>query len=129
MAGIRRKNVDALALALASGDSVVEAAAKANMAERTAYRRAAEPGFHERVQTLRGDMMKNAMARLAAGMTEAVDVLRALLKASAESVRLSAARTLLDMGVKVRGAEMEERVNKLETILDQVRSSDESKPA
>lgn len=115
MAGNGRKNADALALALAAGDSIVDAAAKAGMGERTAYRRLADPAFQQRIQTLRGEMIGQALGRMAAGMTEAADVLRALLKADAETVRLGAARSLLDLGVKMREAvELESRLDELE---------------
>ena len=129
MAGNGRKNADALALALAAGDSVPDAAAKAGMGERTAYRRLADPAFRQRIQTLRSEMIGQALGRMANGMTEAADVLRALLKADAETVRLGAARSLLDLGVKLRDAVvLQEKVKELETILEQVRGDRESKP-
>lgn len=119
MAGIGRKNADALALALAAGDSIADAAAKADMGERTAYRRLADPAFRQRIQTLRGEMIGQALGRMAAGMTEAAEVLRALLKADAETVRLGAARSLLDLGVKLRdAAELEQRLAALETRIN-----------
>jgi hypothetical protein len=53
---------------------------------------------------------------MASAMTEAADVLRALLKAEGETVRLGAARSLLDLGVKLRDAvELEHRLAALET--------------
>ena len=110
MAGNGRRNADALALALAAGDSIAEAAAKAGMGERTAYRWLADPALRQRIQTLRGDMVGRALGRMAAGMTEAADVLRAL--------RLGAARSLLDLGVKLREAvELEKRMQALEERL------------
>jgi HEAT repeat protein len=69
-------------------------------------------------------MIGQALGRMAAGMTEAADVLRALLKAEAETVRLGAARSLLDLGVKLREVvEFEERLAALER-----KAADESKP-
>jgi hypothetical protein len=124
MAGNGRKNADALALALAAGDSVPEAAVKAGMGERTAYRRLADPAFRQRIQALRGEMIGQALGRMANGMTEAADVLRALLKADAETVRLGAARSLLDLGVKLReSVELQDKVKQLESILEQVSAS------
>jgi HEAT repeat protein len=52
---------------------------------------------------------------MADGMAEAADVLRQLLAARSESVRLGAARALLELGVKLReGVELEERLRALE---------------
>lgn len=117
MAGNGRKNADALALALAAGDSIAAAAAKAGMGERTAYRRLADPAFRERIQRLRGEMIGQALGRLAAGMTEAAGVLRALLRAESESVRLGAARSLLDLGVKLReSVELQSKVDENESL-------------
>jgi hypothetical protein len=49
------------------------------------------------------------------GMTDAADVLRQLLAAKSESVRLGAARSLLELGVKLReSVELEERLRALE---------------
>jgi hypothetical protein len=115
MAEIGRKKADALALALAAGDSITEAAGKAAVSERTAYRRLADPAFCQRIQILRGEMIGRALGRMADAMTDAADVLRGLLRAEAESVRLGAARSLLDLGIKVREAvELEARLAALE---------------
>jgi HEAT repeat protein len=52
---------------------------------------------------------------MADGMAEAADMLRQLLAAKSENVRLGAARSLLELGVKLREAvELEERVRLLE---------------
>ncbi|MBM3996308.1 MAG: hypothetical protein FJ303_19470 [Planctomycetes bacterium] len=115
MAGNGRRNGDTLALALAAGDSIADAAAKAGMSERTVYRRLADPAFRKRVQTLRAEMIGRALGRMADGMTLAADVLRELLSADAESVRLGAARSILDLGLKLRDAtETEDRLAALE---------------
>jgi hypothetical protein len=117
MAGSGRRNADeALALALASGQTVRDAAAAAGVAERTATRRWADAAFRRRVAELRGDMVGRALGRMADGMTEAADVLRALLAADTPpAVRLGAARSLLELGVKLREAvELEARLTSLE---------------
>jgi hypothetical protein len=109
---------DLLALALAEGETVQAAAVKAGIGRTTAYRRLADPAFKQRIQTMRGDMIEQALGRMANSMSEAADVLRDLLKAESESVRLSAARTLLDLGAKLREAvELEERLSSLESGL------------
>jgi hypothetical protein len=115
------RNNDALALALAAGDSIAAAAAKAGMGERTAYRRLADPDFRRRVAELRAEMIGRALGKLADGMTEAADVLRQLLAGQTPpAVRLGAARSILELGVKLReSVELEQRVAALETAADQ----------
>ena len=116
MAGSGRRNADeALALALAGGQTLRAAAEAAKIAERTATRRMADPAFRRRVTELRGDMVQRSLGRMAEGMSEAADVLRQLLAAKSESVRLGAARSLLELGVKLReSVELEERLRALE---------------
>jgi hypothetical protein len=115
MAGNGRKNGDALALALAAGDTAIEAATKAGMSERTVYRRLADPAFRRHVQDLRGEMVGRALGRMTNGMSEAADVLRSLLAAESETVRLGAARSLLEIGSKLReSVELEARLQALE---------------
>src|SRR5262249_9159780 len=78
------------------------AARQANLAPRTAYRRLAQPGFRREVDGLRADMVGQALGRLTEGMTAAADTLRALLSARSESVRLAAARSILELGPRLR---------------------------
>jgi hypothetical protein len=113
----RGKGDDALALALAAGRTLRDAAAGAGIGERTAARRRADPGFRRRVDELRADLVARALGRLADGMTEAADVLRALLAAGTPpAVRLGAARSLLELGCRLReSVELEARLTALET--------------
>jgi hypothetical protein len=115
-----RRNADeALATAVASGRTLRDAAADAGVGERTATRRWADPAFRLRVSELRAGLVRNALGRMADGMTEAADVLRQLLKAQSESVRLGAARSLLELGCKLReNVELEERLQALEAQLN-----------
>jgi hypothetical protein len=118
MAGRGRRNADeALALALAGGQTLRDAAAAVGIAERTAHRRWADADFRRRVTELRGDMVSRSLGKMADGMTEAAGVLRQLLAAQSESVRLGAARSLLELGVKLReSVELEERLAALEKM-------------
>jgi hypothetical protein len=111
----RRKGETALLLALAGGQTVRDAARAAGIGERTAGRRLADPAFRLRVSAARAEMVAQALGRLAGAMTEAADTLRQLLGAEAESVRLSAARTILELGNRLReSVELEERLAALE---------------
>ena len=120
MAGSGRRSADeALALALATGQTLRGGAEAAGIAERTATRRWAEPAFRRRVAQLRGDMVQRALGRMADGMAEAADKLRALLGAQSESVQLGAARALLELGAKLReSVELEERLAALEAAAE-----------
>ena len=111
----RRKRDDILALALAAGQTLRDAAATAGIGERTATRRWADPEFRRYVADLRYEMTERALGKLADGMAEAGQVLRALLQAERESVRLGACRAILELGVKLREAvELERRLAALE---------------
>jgi hypothetical protein len=119
MAAGGRKNADAsLALALAGGDTVAEAASKAGVSERTAFRRLLDPAFRRRVAELRAAAMERASSKLADTMTQAAETLRALLRADSEAVRLGACRSILELAGKLReNIELEERVTMLEKQL------------
>jgi HEAT repeat protein len=113
-----RKNADvALATAVAAGQTLRAAAEAASVSERTAARRSADPEFQRRVADLRHDMVGRCLGRMADAMAEAADVLRALLAAESESVRLGAARALLELGMRVRDAvEVDRRLRDLEDL-------------
>jgi HEAT repeat protein len=111
-----RRNADeALALALATGATLRDAAVAAGVGERTATRRWADAAFRQHVAELRGGMAARALGKMADGMSDAADQLRQLLAAKSESVRLGAARALLELGTKLReSVELEERLAALE---------------
>ena len=111
----RRNADDLLALELAAGKTLRDAALAAGIAERTATRRWADPEFRRLVSRHRGEMVGRAVGELADGMTDAAKTLRELLACESLAVRLGAARSLLEIGVKAREAlELEERVRALE---------------
>jgi hypothetical protein len=116
MAASGRKSADAaLALALAAGLAVEAAAGQAGVSARTAYRRWADPAFQQRVAELRADMVQRALGKLADGAAAAVDTLRKLLQAKADTVKLGAARSILEQCNKLREAvELEQRLQALE---------------
>jgi len=107
---------DALALSLACGATVEAAARSAGVSERTVYRRLREPDFQKRIKEARTDLVRRSAGLLSAASGEAVRTLLALMKESAPpSVRLGAARAVLELGIKVRElAELEAEVRALE---------------
>ena len=77
-----RRNADeALAVALATGQTLPGAAVAAGIGERMATRRWANPAFRRKVSELRGGMVQRLAGLLAAGRREAVATLRSLLAA------------------------------------------------
>jgi hypothetical protein len=117
--GRRQKKSDGpLVAALAAGLSVRAAAKKAGLAERTTYRRLADPAFQAAVKDASREIVTRATARLAASSTKAVDTLRRLLGSKDERVRLSAARwTLRLLTHLLDHEELSDRVAALETRL------------
>src|SRR5436190_3955601 len=94
---------ESVALALAAGMTVGEAARRSGAGERTIKTWSATcPAFTHRVTELRAEMTSRALGRLVDGMAFAADAIRKLLTAKSESVRLSAARAVIELGTKLR---------------------------
>ncbi len=106
----------ALLVALACGATIEQAAAKCGISERTAYRRLERPEFRQQIQSLKAEMVQRAAAALTAAAMEGVKTLLELMKASNTGpVRLGAARSVIELGAKLRElAELEERIKLLE---------------
>jgi hypothetical protein len=121
-----RKADDALLLALACGLNAEQAARQAGVSVSTAYRRLDDPAFRVRLDALRRDMLARASAMLTAAAVEAVRTLADLLKpANGPAVRLNAARSVLEHGVKLRGlVEVEDRLADLEERAKEVGERD-----
>lgn len=108
---------DAAALALAAGHTIEEAAKKAGAGGRTIRTWLHDqPAFVRRIGELRAEMTGRALGRLVEGMASAADTLGYLSRrGKSEMVRLSAARAVLELGVKLRDSvELEERIAALE---------------
>ena len=104
--------------ALAAGGTVEAVAGLAGVSERTVHRRLAEPDFRRQVTAARDEMVARSVARLSATSTLAADCLRELLKARSETVRLGAARAVIELGARLREQEdLAERVRALEERL------------
>ncbi|HTU18559.1 MAG TPA: hypothetical protein VMG10_10905 [Gemmataceae bacterium] len=114
----------ALLAALAIGATVENAARKAGISERTAYRRLADPDFQARVDQLRRENLARTAGMLSGAALGSVKTLVDLAQdvSVPASVRRGAARDVLDMAVKYReSAEMEQRVAAIEKRLSQAR--------
>lgn len=108
----------ALIAALAGGATRAKAAEQAGVSESTVYRRLTDTGFCTRVQAARSEMVEQTSGRLAYLSTAAAMTLGKLLTASSETVRLGAARAILELGGKWRENEdLEARLSALEERL------------
>jgi hypothetical protein len=114
----RRSYDEPLALAIASGLSVDEAATKLGMPRTTAFRRWRDPAVKERVVQLRREMSDRAIGLLAESLCEAVTTLKQLMRDGTDSLRLKAADRLLEAGLKATIlAQLEQRIADLETAM------------
>jgi hypothetical protein len=113
---------DALAVALAAGRTLTEAAQAAGVSERTARRRWADADFRRRVSDLRGELMAEAAGRLAGSMTRAADRLAELVESKEDRTALAAAKAILGLGLLAREKldnealvrELQERLERIE---------------
>jgi hypothetical protein len=108
-----------LIMLLASGATWEVAAQKAGVSKPTVQRRLKDPAFCLRLQEFKADMVKRASGNLTAASGEAIKTLVSLLGPTIpHAVRLGAARTTLEMGIRMREvADTEERLAALEAQL------------
>jgi hypothetical protein len=108
---------EAVAVSLAAGMTLQAAAAKHKAGLTTVKTWLYTlPAFGRRVSDLRGEMTAAALGRLIDGMASAADTLGYLARqGKSETVRLMAARAVIEMGTRMReAAQLEERVAALE---------------
>jgi hypothetical protein len=120
MARKRGKQAEqALLLALACGATVENAARKAGMSERTAYRRLDDAAFVQQLRRVRAEMVQRTAGMLTGAGLGAVKTLVDLQDATVSaSVRRRAARDVLELALPYRErADLEERVATLEERL------------
>jgi len=105
-----------LLTALACGATAEVAAQKVGVSRATVNRRLQDPAFRSRLQEIRSDMVKRTAGMLTAAAGEAVKTLLELQKNTVSpATRLGAARSILEIGIKVReSADLEARLAALE---------------
>jgi hypothetical protein len=114
-----RKGDTALIEALARGQTVAQAARLAGVSRRTAFRRLQEPDFRDVVRKCRGEIFDSASGALAATMRRATRTLRILLDDATPTVRLGAAKAILDSAQRLHEAiEVEQRLAVLEARIN-----------
>ena len=95
-----------------------EAASLAGVSERTAHRRWSDPNFRQTVSLTWSEIVRQAVGKLGDASTQAAVVLRELLSADSETVRPSAARSILDHCVKLSEfANVEQRLSNIEAAM------------
>ena len=112
-----RKNADERLLqALACGATVEQAAQAAGISARTAHRRLKDPVFQQRLAAARDDIVQRTANMLTGGAMEAIKTLLALQHTDMPpAVRLGAARTVLELGLKLReSSDLTKRIAELE---------------
>jgi hypothetical protein len=107
-----------LAVELASGKTVRDAATAAGVSEMTAHRRRADPASKSKVVAARSLMVEFAAGRLACSMGRAADVLDKLLNDPDPRVQLRAADRLLTLAIQVRVThDLAAELNEVKAIL------------
>jgi hypothetical protein len=116
----RVRNIESVAVAsLAGGSTIRDTAKVCGCSEKTIARRLKQPEFQQQVREARAALIDQALDKLTVASTEAADTLRELLKCAEPKVRLGAARTVIELGLKLRdAAEVEERIAQLEAALN-----------
>jgi hypothetical protein len=96
-----RHEADGVMLAaLAAGATLEEAAREAGVSERTVRRRRKDPAFQAQLQRLHAASVEGLNAAVKDGAAKALATVLNLLDSSAESIRLAAARTLLQLALR-----------------------------
>lgn len=110
---------EALVLSLACGSTVEAAAQKAGVSIRTVYRKLEDREFKLKLKEFRSELVKRTAALLSAASLEAVKTLLALMESNtAPSTRLGAARSVLELGLRMRDVvDIEERVAIMEKVI------------
>lgn len=91
-----------LVVALAAGATVKEAAEKAGVSERTAWRRLTDAGFRRCVAEAKAALVTRAVATLADGATKAAETLVAVLESPDPRAQIAAAKVILDLALPYR---------------------------
>ncbi|MDB5311974.1 MAG: hypothetical protein JWO38_6176 [Gemmataceae bacterium] len=86
---------------LARGDTIPDAARAARVGESTVYRRLRDPAFRDRVFEIRAAVLDTTCGRIVGATTDACDTLHHLLESSSEGIQLRAAKTLIELAVKL----------------------------
>ena len=115
-----------LLLALARGLSVRDSASEAGLSEATAFRRLRDATFVAELNRLRGELWSATLGKLTAASGKAVDRIVLLVdEGESDSVRLSACKSILELGTKLRDSiEFAQRLELLENPRHELSTTD-----
>ena len=117
--GRQSANLQLLA-ALASGSTWQEASAATGLSQRTIARRLKEAQFKAALDRRKDQILTASVAKLVNATTKAVGTLDGLLGSESHSVRLGAARSILELSVSMRTTvEITGRITALEEKLNE----------
>ena len=120
-----RRGDPALIAALAGGASLSAAAEAAQLSTKTARRRLADETVRTEIFELRRRMLDECAGRLAAATNDAAETLLELLRPGVQdSVRLAAARAILDRAASHELTALEERIAVVERVARAGRSDE-----
>src|SRR5262249_6991379 len=104
-----------LAVLLAAGRKVKDAASETGLDERTAYSWLASPAFKARIAELRSQMLDRTLGRLTDAACKSVDTLVALLDEESPNIGRRAAASILEILGRLKDhVEVERRLTDLE---------------
>ncbi|ACL06907.1 phage protein [Desulfatibacillum aliphaticivorans] len=114
---------EAAILGLLTLPTMAQAAESAGITSRTLLRWLKNEDFIEAYRQARREVVQQAVAGIQGAMSEALDTLRGVMKdaQATPAARVSAARTILDMGLK--GVELEDVLVRLEALETQLNNS------
>ncbi len=120
----RSRKEEAAVSALLTESGIAAAARKADVAESTLRHWLQDSDFAERCRSARRQVLEQSTARLQLATVDAVNALQAVVTSqdSPPSIRVSAARTILDMAYRaVEVGELSERLHSLETLVEDMK--------
>ena len=112
----RARKAELFIAALLSNKSIEEASKKAGISTISGRRWLRDAQFVEQFRRTRQEVMKHVVARVQRASAEALDTLcHVQMKGDSDSVRVTAAKAVLDLAFKVHELEeIEQRIEKLE---------------
>ncbi len=115
----RQKRNDLLVIALARGEQLATAAQLAGVSVRTVNRRLTLSDFRAEVQRTRSQLVDAAAGKISNTLDAAADCLKSLLGSESDAIRLSAARAMFEIAVRLKEVvELEGRLQAVEDRLN-----------
>jgi hypothetical protein len=114
----RERTSERLVAALLSEPTYERAAKAASLSKATVLRRMRDPKFRAAYRAARRDLLEATVARLQQAATDAVITLQRALNCRTPSVRVTAARSILDYALRAAElVDLEERLEEVEQRL------------